>query len=171
LKKRIGFVSNSSSSSFIVIDERENPSIEKLTHFNIEKIGNTIYIPQTFGGNRGFGWENIEYADFADKLNWAALCAYYLEEAYKDFSGQDMLEKVLKEDFKVDNVVNNLTNDYKYNDRTGHPSIEDKVWGYIDHQSTPCENRENSEMFNSEHLLRCFLYNPESKIVGGNDNE
>jgi hypothetical protein len=156
MKTRKGFVSNSSSSSFIVIDNSGNNIIPD---FN----GNILYIPESFKesiypNNFQFGWEEIEYHDFPSKLNWCVLCTMYKPE----MPWLEMLTEVLKEDLHIEKIVNNLQLDSE-----GNPA---KSFAYIDHQSTPNENYDNAYMFKDKELLRNFLYNKRSYIQGGNDN-
>jgi len=61
MKIRNGFVSNSSSSSFIVISSRG--SIVKPTEIDI------------FEGNYEFGWDVVKYTSVEDKINWCLLIA------------------------------------------------------------------------------------------------
>lgn len=142
MKIRNSFVSNSSSSSFIVIS---NGPIS------------TRSIPIDFvigeDGNCEFGWEFDRWYDFNSKLNFA-----YLQS--KDNSDwRQMLLKVLRDCGAV-NISCCLSNDY---------GRDGKRWAYIDHQSAACEGR-NTEMFDSEEQLIRFLFCPNSYIQGGNDN-
>jgi hypothetical protein len=157
MKIRSGFVSNSSSSSFVVIGK------QKLVFPKI--ISSSLDIPEDFGGNYQFGWENEEYDTFADRLNWAALCAIYKREADSDLSWLNMLIDVLREDLHLDTISINFNIDH-YDEEN-----ENSVFGYIDHQSTPQENPENGAMFADKESLKKFLYAEDSVIIGGNDNE
>jgi hypothetical protein len=156
MKIRSGFVSNSSSSSFIVMGHTDHIAVPK---FNKKQLN----IPQDFGGNYQFGWEEIEYNKFNDRLNWAALCALYQREQTGDLSWLDLLCEVLKEDLNVNDVSINF-------DLTHSEEIPDTVFAYIDHQSGPAETPANAIMFSSKLGLRTWLYAPDSVIVGGNDN-
>jgi hypothetical protein len=154
MKIRNGFVSNSSSSSFIIIGKGDH------TIPNI--IENKLNIPQPFGGNYEFGWEEVEYTDFGDRLNWAALCALYKREQ-GNLSWLEMLTEVLLEDFPV----NSISINFNLHDTDEN---EDEIWAYIDHQSTPNETPDNGKMFEDKETLRDWLYAKDSYIKNGNDN-
>lgn len=141
MKTRHGFVSNSSSSSFIVINT------DKSTH-------HPPNLPAYFSvGDQGqdeFGWQDEQYDSFESKLNFAFLQA---KEASKDGNDEwlEMLRVVLGE--------------------CGATEIDEDMgeWSHIDHQSAYCEG-ENCEMFESLEQLRNFLFNSSSYIQCGNDN-
>lgn len=64
MKLRNGFVSNSSSSSFIVIKQGKLDYIE-FEHNNPVVLGEL--------GESNFGWQQDRYSNFNDKVNWAYL--------------------------------------------------------------------------------------------------
>lgn len=94
MKRRNGFVSNSSSSSFIVIGDA-NLYIPELT---VE----TLRIPGTFGGEEAFGWQVATYDDLGSRLNFCVLQS----EDNKEY--REMLETVLKEVFTIDSIHYNV---------------------------------------------------------------
>lgn len=107
MKKRLGFVSNSSSSSFVVVSKNSFEIKQTLS------MSDGHLILGELGGDDEFGWDFIEYDDFLTKLNWVCLQADYAKN--KEY--KEMIENVLK-----DNIE-------------GIDSIEWSLSGYIDHQS------------------------------------
>jgi hypothetical protein len=149
MKIRNKFVSNSSSSSFIVIDScADETEVERLRNLYGNK--EILTIGPTFGCNK-FGWEYGEYFDFEDKLMFALLQAKYVRETYPKW--MIMLHGVLKNALNVKEIQWTCADE-----------------GYIDHQSASYEG-ENTEMFISEDKLRSFLFSKQSHIETGNDNE
>ncbi len=113
MKVRNGFVSNSSSSSFIVIGTKEpvHPYSDSDPVF---------IVPDDCGGTTEFGWEIKDHYDFGSKLNWCYLQA----EGQPYWIG--MIESVLMEELGVTEI--------KWNFAEG-------IEGYIDHQSIGGDNR------------------------------
>lgn len=142
MKIRNGFVSNSSSSSFIVISEDEST-------YRPPTLSANFFIGDD--GRNDFGWQDERYWDFESKLNFAFLQAKAASEDNND-NWTDMLWVVLGE--------------------CGAIEIDEDMdkWSHIDHQSAYCEG-ENCEMFESEEQLRNFLFNTSSYIQCENDNE
>lgn len=144
MKIRSGFVSNSSSSSFIVIDKRG--AFQKL---DIQGS----WVVDGSQGETEFGWSSNTYFDIYSKINFAYMQALYIEN--DDWI--EMLEDVIKENSEVTDI------DWVLNtDNVG-------VFAYIDHQSASYEG-ENIEMFDSKEDLTWFIFGPNSEIVTGNDN-
>lgn len=177
---RNDFVSNSSSSSFIVISDK-----------NIKKYDFKDEPPHALPnrlGNYEFGWSFIKYHDFYSKLNFCALQIHDINLQKKyiqtyDYSGikdkisldiikkrhkhilemvkeydkcWDMLVKVCHDNFNLDIML-------KTDDTIEH------MWAYIDHQSSASEGC-NMEMFESEDSLYNFLASVDSYVATGNDN-
>ena len=157
MKIRSGFVSNSSSSSFIVLSESKK---DTWNFDEVELIHGTYEIGRK--GNKTFGWEFETYHDINSKVNFAALQAMYLDETYSDKPYMKMLEKVLIKCIPGCRLVSNLL-DFNYKPPTG------KIWGYIDHQSSAVEGM-NTEMFDNPEVLTTFIFSPSSYIETGNDN-
>ena len=179
--KRNDFVSNSSSSSFIVINKNNDI---KIYDYNNE----TVSVPCTDGCYQ-FGWQFEKYDDFWSKLNFCAIQIIELKQSYeyaKEISEKqnksdydigwlkyyghkildnnkfdkltDMLKKVCKEQF-------NLNIEIQFDAGLMGSSID----AYIDHQSSASEGA-NMEMFDSENDLIYFLASTKSYIKTGNDN-
>jgi len=147
MKKRFGFVSNSSSTSFIVIcDDESTLDFSVLDQY--KDIG-AIYIG-AYGGESEFGWEFKQWNDFASKLNWTILQIRDSFDLGEQVELLQMVYEVLTEHFDG--------------------KIYDRLNGYIDHQSCVRENPRNGEILESKEKLRSFLFNPKSFIQGGNDN-
>lgn len=146
MKKRFGFVSNSSSSSFIVIcDDESTLDFSVLNHH--KEVGE-LRIGEY--GESEFGWEFEKWDDFDSKLNWTVLQIKRSFDLKKQIELLGMLHEVLGEHFGGE--------------------IFDELSGYIDHQSCAHENPANGEMLESKEKLRNFLFNKKSFIQGGNDN-
>jgi hypothetical protein len=99
-----------------------------------------------------FGWEWRRYNDWETKANY---CAQFLsrsqsygEKATVDEFRAEMLEEVIKE-------------------HTGASSVAVVPTGYIDHDSVHVAN----DAFKDEESLRNFIFNPNSYLFTGNDNE
>lgn len=140
MKKRITFISNSSSSSFIVIS---NDDLDQL------KDEDVLEVP-TVRGEYEFGWQEERYDDFYSKLNFCVLQC----QAVWNTKGEEwfkMLQDVVKEKLNIDLKITN------------------GVSGYIDHQSSAVEGS-NTEMFDNKEDLKQFLFSSGSYIQNDNDN-
>ncbi len=157
MKIRSGFVSNSSSSSFIIISGCCDQT-ELEFHKNIVKANEGKLVVDGTRGTCEFGWENDCYTDFYSKLNFAYLQYLYVRDEHPEWLG--MLEDVLGDELGVMDIDWVLQTD-KYNE---------PGYAYIDHQSASIEDS-NTEMFDSVNNLRAFLFSKDSYIQGGNDND
>lgn len=147
MKVRKGFVSNSSSSSFVVISN-QGPSVT-LNLPAVLKVDSKL-------GNTQFGWEFHKYNDFGSKLIFAYMQAIYA----KNNDWLTMLERVVVGSTAVKEIEWEIALE-DYND----PNL-----AYIDHASTAGEDRTMGKMFDCEKMLFDFLFLEKSYIQTGNDN-
>ena len=156
MKFRNGFVSNSSSSSFIVIDA---PSY--LPFCSDEEH---LVVDRGFGTYE-FGWGPEDVMDMGARVIFSYIQATETEVTVDPLLEQaliatqrsnnlllDMLEEVIKENSNVKSIEWNLGND-----------------AYIDHQSHGSEGS-NMEMFESKQSLKDFIFGSKSYIHLDNDN-
>ena len=198
MKVRKGFVSNSSSSSFIVPDMRVPEALDysSLKSFfnpnefvwdyegNLRRIY-TITLPIT-EGNRYFGWADTRYTDFADKLNYLFL---QIQSLHQDVPLKNKLEYALEralksicekaynlKELKYGEFAVRVDYNYLFPFTSVFESIYDfKDIYYIDHQSTWGENqRAVANYFNHNEpnadLMEKYLVG-NSYVQGGNDND
>lgn len=198
MKIRKGFVSNSSSSSFIVPDMRvpETLDYDSLKSFfklnestpDYEGAPREIYsitLPVT-KGQKYFGWAEIRYKTFADKLNYLFL---QIQSLYQNGRLKNELEYALREALKsiCEKAYNLKELKYRefvvrvdYNCLFPSASVFESVYDfkniyYIDHQSTWGENGGAvADYFNhnepSADLMEKYLVG-NSYVQGGNDND
>lgn len=99
------------------------------------------------GGSWGWEWE--KYNDALTKANYAAAFAF------DNQSMTDMLIDVIKEHTGAKEVFININSG-------GSP---------IDHQSTRFENGKALQAFDTHYKLKSWIFNPDSWLFTGNDNE
>lgn len=163
MKIRSGFVSNSSSSSFIVIGSATPESIRLFrgTYGGKEDLSITPDL-----GHHQFGWENEKYSRFWDKVFFAWIQAAYMQKERRKGGRPEwmkMLNRVLKKHLKVKRIHWNVSMDTPQSGKWDE-------WCYIDHQSASHEGA-NVGLFESEDELTNFLFSTDSYIQCGNDNE
>lgn len=161
MKERDGFVSNSSSCSFIISDKRERVSLDlKDIDKKYKNSNGKLYVP-TVLGNQEFGWAGT-YTDIYSRINW--VCAQ-IESLYSDG------DKKLK-----DKSVNFWKMFVRVCESNGvrivpNPEFDlDKKEIYIDHQSQAKNNERYLEIFESDKKLANFVFGKNSKIICDNDN-
>ena len=177
MKIRKDFITNSSSSSFIVINTEDYDidnliiSEHELEHFR--NIGIFEY------GKYQFGWEEEKSYDFKSKMNFLLILLGRLAEYLKDIK-EDSSKKI-----EYEKDLKNLT-EYRENllQAVSDIGIEDIDWtkvldrisykhddyAYIDHQSNILEH-DYSMLLESVSNIQSFLFNEKSYIITSNDND
>lgn len=148
MKIRYGFVSNSSSSSYIVIGD--TPYFPQLNSDNLS-------IPKSFRGETRFGWGPDTLDDFGSRLNFAYLQALIVD----NHDWLDMLSEVICDKTTINYI--------DYSELKEMYENLGKFDAYIDHKSSSIEDK-NIEIFESKKNLINFLFSTNSKIVLDNNN-
>ena len=143
------------------------------THaISIAKWDDTMRVPDSihFCLNKEFGWEFEKYNDVMSKASylWIAACSIY-----GNISNEDNLIEIKEKIFNIlfDAGVKNITFDsgdyieYDWNNEGALLSFN----GYIDHVYSL--NNWVDELIDDPNLLLAYLFNPDSQVYTGNDND
>lgn len=159
MKIRKGFVSNSSSSSFVVLGKNINEENKVQLASHLWKFMNEddrlTYFPE-----HSFGWEVVKYYETITKFDWALIMTTCLNDERRT-------------NFII--AINHSLQDYKIQidmEYLNHIKEIYDSWdtehAYIDHQTM--EKIRNHELFDSEDDIIRFLFSSESYIQNTNDN-
>ena len=168
MKIRTGFVSNSSSSSFIVYGQSKwNENAERNLKAYIHRFidGHVFrYNPQ-----EDFGWNFRVYYDWMSKFDWAFLQMYYhLYEPEHTYYYETMLEFLRLYYPEIERIETKRFQLEQYPDFEDEDYyVEDEPSGYIDHESI---GGENAEILEDVDTLRNFILCDDSFICNQNDN-
>lgn len=172
MKIRSGFVSNSSSSSFILIDHAFDMTTEeyKKTFENFRswlldfvfwsKERNACIfrrVPES-----EFGWEETLYNDWWEKFDFMLLQVKLTGKYDDDYAKHH--ETLLAWFQQFDPEIRHIIIPEEYTDED---SGREYNIGYIDHQSV---GGENLSMLESVEDINRFIFSPKSYILNGNDN-
>ena len=174
MKIRNGFVSNSSSSSFIVNVKTNEIDRWELNDY-LKDCGDKAYeitLPIK-AGTYSFGWETERWYDVVSKLNYVVIQAFHSSKSYDNrYVIEKALERRIKEvkGWDADIYVN-----WDYNAVMYDSGVS---WAEIDHQSLWYEFREDEcygippvhDVFESAENMENYLFNSHAYIQGGNDN-
>lgn len=143
------FETNSSSTHSISISEKANGIYD-----TIVPDDNGVIVLN--GGE--FGWAWNKYNDSLTKLNYVAIYALFqisIGNAKEDI--KNLLIEVVKEHTGAKEIIFNFST----------TDTEDNNYSYIDHQSTDAAK----DAFYSKEYLKDFIFNPNSWLFTGNDND
>ena len=145
MKIRAGFVSNSSSSSFIVVGLKTDYDYSDY-EYNLSS------------GVCEFGWGPERLFDITSRINWVMVLA----KTEEDFN---LIERVLKSVLKKKQYKKDF-NFFKDRLLNHDGKLNDYTYAYIDHQSK-CDTE---NLFKDENKMKAFIFNEDSFIQLDNDN-
>ena len=168
MKNRTGYVSNSSSSSFVVVPDevaeeyersREVRSLESYASIRLafELLeGDGIHDGKWLGlfpeAETRFGWQNVNYHGLKDKWNWIVLQAFYAKGTYID---------------EIDRYAKSIGVCRGIDWGAIDKAVSDG-YAYIDHQSISAEDTFGKV---SRVGIDEFLTNEKCHVHNGNDQE
>jgi hypothetical protein len=160
MKKRNGFVSNSSSSSFIIVSDKEEIDTPLA-------LNGTIKIPRNEMGEIDFSRIGGFYQDFDSKLNFIVLQALYSDiQEYMD-AVLDVLKMKFGDEVKFEINLRREFYDF-YEENADEKGL---YYGSIDHDSIGGEfynMLESAANGNTDDLYN-FLFKSESYLMMGED--
>ncbi len=176
MKTRHGYVSNSSSSSFVMVPEKA----VKAMHARKEPLDDRSYLAEMCkreierkdelnegrwiglfdDGVKEFGWDIENYYDEQTKWNWMVLQAYYGGREWTQFSTDEYRKK-------LEDYLEYLVGREIHIDWDGIAKLENDCDAYIDHQSIDSE-----ETFDTVDRLGIseFLLSQDAFVHTDNDN-
>ena len=146
MKVRLGFVGNSSSSSFLIIGQTPDVDLSSLPKTGKYVVG--------YEGETCFGWGPETITDVHSRINFA-----YLQTRYANREDWEVMLKAA-----LASAMPGVKIDTK-----SIVKAKDAYEAYIDHQSNAGDG-ENIEIFASAEQLCAFLFNKNSVIEVDHDN-